>query len=96
MKITKEDVLEIAKLARLKFEEEELASFTDRFQTILDYVEKLNTLNTDSIEPTSHVTPAVKETPVRDDAVTPSLPREEVLATAPDAADGLFRVPKII
>ncbi len=96
MKITRDDVLKIAKLARLKFEEEELASFTGHFQTILDYVEKLNELDTDSVEPTSHVTPEVKDTPVRADAVSPSLPREEVLATAPDPVEGQFRVPKII
>lgn len=96
MKVTRDDVLNIAKLAQLKFEEHELDSFTKQFQSILNYVEKLNELGTEDVEPTSHVTAVSGEVPLRTDHVRPSLPREEILKGAPDSKDGQFRVPKII
>lgn len=98
MAVTKEDVLKIAKLAHLKFEEKELDPFTEQFQRILAYVEKLNELDTSDVEPTSHVTPhaATADVVLREDYVRTSLSREDVLANAPDRVNGMFGVPKVI
>jgi aspartyl-tRNA(Asn)/glutamyl-tRNA(Gln) amidotransferase subunit C len=96
--ISKEEVLKIAELARLHFEEEELVAFTSRFQYLLDYIEKLKEVDVQDIEPTSHVT-LTKEFEkhiFREDTIEPSLPVEESLANAPDPGDGHFRVPKVI
>ena len=94
MKITKEQVEHVAKLARLAITEEEKAIFSEQLSSILTYVEQLNRLDTSKVEPTSHV--ISMQNVFREDRVKDSLPREEVLAGAPEASEEFFRVPRII
>ena len=98
MAISRNEVLKIAELSRLHFTEEELDAFTDRFQHMLDYIEKLKQVDVEGIEPTSHVslTKEFEKYIFREDEVKPSLPVEESLANAPDPGSGHFRVPKVI
>ena len=94
MKITKEEVEHVALLARLKFSESEQERFTTQLNSILEYMEKLEELDTAHVEPTFH---AVAQTNVfRQDMVKPSIPRDLSLSNAPDGDRGFFRVPKII
>ena len=94
MKITKEQVEHVARLARLAITEEEKAVFSEQLSAILTYVEQLNQLDTSKVEPTSHV--ISMQNVFREDRIKKSLPREEVLAGAPEATDEFFRVPRII
>jgi aspartyl-tRNA(Asn)/glutamyl-tRNA(Gln) amidotransferase subunit C len=94
MKITREEVVHVADLARLEFTEEEISRFTSQLSSILEYVEQLSELELEGVEPMAHVQDVVNA--LRDDAVKPSLSREAVLANAPDAKNGCFRVPKVI
>lgn len=95
MSITREEVFKIAELAKLEFSAAELDVFTGHFQSILEYVEKLKEVDITGVEPTSHLSHAA-ESVKRGDEVKPSLPVEEALANAPDAAAGHFRVPRVI
>ncbi|MHB8844284.1 MAG: Asp-tRNA(Asn)/Glu-tRNA(Gln) amidotransferase subunit GatC [Nitrospirota bacterium] len=94
MKITKQEVEHVAKLARLELSEQEKEKLTDQLSGILTYVETLNSLDTKGIEPTSHVLD-IKNV-MRDDVARPSLPQERALANAPEKAAGHYKVPKII
>ena len=94
MKLSLEDVEHIAALARLALTEEEKALYREQLSAILDYAAMLNRLDTSAIPPTATVLPGRNVT--REDEVTPSLPREDVLANAPDQADGMFRVRAIL
>jgi len=94
VKITVEEVEHVARLARLALDKDAIDTITGQMGSILDYVEKLNQLDTEGIEPTAHVVSV--ENAFRDDVVTASLETETVLANAPDTAPGYFRVPKII
>jgi len=98
MPIERAEVLKIADLAKLHFNEEELDAFTAQFQHILNYIEQLKQVNVDDVEPTSHVSLAadLEEQILREDEAKPSLPAEESLANAPDPGSGHFRVPKVI
>ena len=98
MAITREDVLKIAKLANLHFDESETDAFTRQFQRILDYIEKLSEVDVQGIEPTSHVslTDDFEKFMFREDAVGASLPADEALSNAPDAGAGHFKVPKVL
>ncbi len=94
MKISKNQVEYVARLANLELSEEEKEMFTHQLDNILSYMDKLNQLDTEDIEPTSHVLP--RKNIFREDNVKPSLPLEEALANAPDTKDGFFRVPRVI
>ncbi len=94
MKITREQVQHVARLARLSLSDDEVAMFTGQMADILAYVEKLNELNTDGIVPTSHAVPM--ENAFRDDVVRPPIGADAALANAPDRIDDFFRVPKVI
>lgn len=93
MSISKEQVAHIASLARLKLTNLETDSYTNQLNQILKFAEKLNELDTDGIEPTSHS--VVMKNVVREDVIRPSLPRDEALSNAPDEQEGMFRVPAI-
>ena len=94
MRISKEEVRQIARLARLSPSEEEIDRLTGELDSILGYFEKLNELDTTGIEPTSH---AVEVSwPFREDQVLQSLPVDEVLRNAPDKDRSMFRVKKVI
>lgn len=94
MRISKENIEHIASLARLSLTEEEKDLFGSQLSSILNYMEKLNGLDTTDVEPTSHVLPLSNV--MRDDVPQPSIPREDTLLNAPDHTDKFFRVPKII
>ncbi len=94
MSVTKKDVEYIAKLARLKFNDEELENFTYELNEILNYVEKLNELNTENVEPLSH--PIENFNVFREDKLQPSIDREDALKNAPSRTDEFFKVPKVI
>lgn len=94
MKISRKEVEHVANLARLALENEELEKLTGQMDQILEYVDKLNELETDNIVPTAHAVPV--ENAFRDDDVRPSLGNEKALRNAPDSAGGCFRVPKVI
>jgi len=94
MSVSRKDVEHIAELARLKFNEDELENFTKQLNDILTYVEKLNELDTENVEPLSH--PVENNNVFRDDIVKPSVPKNEALKNAPEKDENFFRVPKVI
>jgi aspartyl-tRNA(Asn)/glutamyl-tRNA(Gln) amidotransferase subunit C len=91
--ISKEQVEHIAQLARLSLAPDEVERFTEQLNDILRFAEKLNELDTEGVEPTSHVMPMTNV--LREDEVKPSWPRERVLVNAPEQKDGMFRVPPV-
>ncbi|MEW6418692.1 MAG: Asp-tRNA(Asn)/Glu-tRNA(Gln) amidotransferase subunit GatC [Nitrospirota bacterium] len=94
MKISKEESEHIATLARLSLSEEEKELFGSQLSNILDYMEKLNELDTKDIEPTSHVLSLSNV--MQDDKPRPSIPKEDALRNAPEHTEKFYRVPKII
>ena len=94
MAVTKKDVEYIANLARLSFNDEELENFTHELNEILNYVEKLNELDTKNVEPLSH--PVENNNVFRADEVKPSIDREDALKNAPERTEEFFVVPKVI
>ena len=94
MKIKKQEVEHVAKLARLELSEQEKEELTDQLSDILTYVEKLNELDTRGVEPTSHVLDI--NNVMRDDVAGESSTQERALANAPEKAAGHYKVPKII
>ena len=89
--IDRDQVLHVARLARLKLSEEEVERMAGELSGILDHVERINELDLESVEPTSHVVKV--ENVLRPDEPRPSWSREEILEPAPDPASGAFRVP---
>lgn len=94
MKLSEKDVEYVAKLARLELTEEEKEKYTIQLAKILEYVSKLNQLDTENIEPTSHVLPL--QNVFREDEIKPSLSQEEILTNAPEKEDGYFKVKKVL
>lgn len=94
MKISRTEVEHVARLARLALQEDELETMTGQMDAILGYVEKLNELNTDGIEPTAHAVPM--ENAFRADTVTESIGIERALQNAPERDGSCFKVPKVI
>ncbi|GFN29751.1 Asp-tRNA(Asn)/Glu-tRNA(Gln) amidotransferase subunit GatC [Paenibacillus xylaniclasticus] len=94
MSITANDVEHVANLARLELTDEEKETFTVQLNAILKYAEKLNELNTDGVEPTSHVLPLANV--MRADEVRPSVSNETALRNAPDDEDGQIKVPAVL
>ena len=92
--ITPEDVEHVARLARLSLSEAEKRQMRDELASILAYIDTLQTLDTEGVEPTAHVLPVVNV--VREDEPRPCLPAETMLANAPDRRDAFVRVPRII
>jgi len=90
MRIEREQVRHVARLARLGITEAEVEVFSRQISAILEAMDVLNELDTTNVEPTAQVTGL--ENVLRDDVVRPSLPRELVLANAPLPEDGCFRV----
>ncbi|MFN3480162.1 MAG: Asp-tRNA(Asn)/Glu-tRNA(Gln) amidotransferase subunit GatC [Thermodesulfovibrionales bacterium] len=84
----------VALLARLALTGEEEKRFGDQLNTILDYIGKLNELDTSEIPPTSHVLEI--QNVMREDIASPSLSKEKALSNAPDKTEDFYRVPKII
>ena len=93
-KITIAEVEHVARLARLELRPEDKARMRAELDGILAYIDKLRALDVEGVEPTSHAVPLTNV--MRDDEPRPSLPRDEMLANAPDRHGDFFRVPKII
>jgi len=89
--IDREQVLHVARLARLRLTDDEVERMSRELSGILDHIEKINELDLDDVEPTSHVIQV--ENAFREDVPRPSWPRERMLAEAPDATESGFRVP---
>ncbi|HEX3561281.1 MAG TPA: Asp-tRNA(Asn)/Glu-tRNA(Gln) amidotransferase subunit GatC [Solirubrobacterales bacterium] len=89
--IDRDQVLHVAKLARLKLNEDEVERMASELSGILEHVERIAELDLDGVEPTSHV--IALENVLRADEPRPSWDRDLVLESAPDPASGAFRVP---
>ena len=89
-----EQVRKVAKLARLELTEREIEEFTGQLGAILEYVEKLNDLDTTEVEPLAHCLPIANV--FRRDDVHGSLGTEQTLANAPERDGPFFKVPKIL
>ena len=95
MSLSPDDVRHVARLAQLALTEEELATLAPQLVEILAYAEKVGEVAADDVPPTAHPYPL--RNVGRDDAdVAEPLPREVVVAGAPDAEDGQFRVPRLL
>ncbi|HVM08010.1 MAG TPA: Asp-tRNA(Asn)/Glu-tRNA(Gln) amidotransferase subunit GatC [Acidimicrobiales bacterium] len=93
-RITEADVRHVAKLARLDVTDEEVATFTGQLEAVLEHAQDVEALDVDDVPPTAHPLPL--KNVFRDDVPRESLDRDEVLAMAPAAEDGRFRVPRIL
>lgn len=100
MKISREEVLRVAELAHLELTEAEVAKYQQQLDSILDYIAKLNAVDTSDIEPMAQVLAGDADGDVnsalREDVLAPCNISGEVLERAPDAAAPYFRVPKVI
>ncbi|MGD2186408.1 MAG: Asp-tRNA(Asn)/Glu-tRNA(Gln) amidotransferase subunit GatC [Desulfobacterales bacterium] len=94
MKITKEEVLYVARLARLDLDEKSIDTFAGQIDEILGYIEKLNKVDTKDIKPTSHA--IFLSNAFREDKERKHLDRDLALANAPESEDGSFVVPKVV
>ena len=93
-RITRADVVHVARLARLALTDDELESLTRELGVILDHAARVSALDTHDVPPTAHPLPLVNV--FRADEPRPCANRDEVLASAPEAEDGRFRVPRIL
>ena len=89
--IDRDQVLHVARLARLRLSDDEVERMSGELSTILDHIEKIGELDLEGVAPTSHVIEV--ENVLRPDEPRPSIPRERALEQAPDTAEGGFRVP---
>ena len=94
MKITRDEIIHVAKLARLHLDDAAVELYTKQLGEILTYMDALNRLDTKGVHPTSHA--ILINNAFRDDEVKPSMPVERALTNAPEAEDGSFVVPKVI
>ena len=92
--VTRDEVIRIAKLAKLHLDEEQIINYTKNINEILTYMEQLNEVNIKDIEPLSHV--LEQSNIVREDIVTESLDTKEILKSAPQSSENHFVVPKVI
>jgi aspartyl-tRNA(Asn)/glutamyl-tRNA(Gln) amidotransferase subunit C len=93
-KITSEEVAHVARLARLDLTDAEVDTFTDQLAKVLDHAADVEALDVADVPPTAHPYPLVNV--LRADEPTPTLAREDVLAGAPVAENGQFRVPPVL
>ena len=92
--LTRQEVAHLARLARLAVTDEELDLFAGQLDAVLDAVAKVGQADVGDVPPTTHAVPMINV--MRPDEVRPSLPRDAVLAAAPAAEEGRFRVPRIL
>lgn len=93
-KIDPAQVRQVAKLSRLDLSDDQIEQFSTDLSSILGYIEKLNELDTDSVEPLAHCLSV--HNVFRDDVIKPSLDNEKAIRNAPDQYENYFRVPKIL
>jgi aspartyl-tRNA(Asn)/glutamyl-tRNA(Gln) amidotransferase subunit C len=89
--LSRDQVLHVARLARLELTDDEVERYSGELSKVLDYIEKIEELDLTGVEPTSHVVDV--ENALRADEPRPSWPRDAVLEAAPDSSDSGFRVP---
>ena len=94
MKIDKNTINKIARLSRIKLEDKESEDYIADLNSILDWVEQLNEVNTDNIEPLSNISSSIL--PKRVDLSKDVNSSEEILKNAPDKLEGFFAVPKVV
>lgn len=94
MALTSQEVLHIARLARIAVTPSDVERFTAQLSGILDHFDTLSRVDTEGVEPTAHPLPLANV--MREDLVAPSLPQEEALANAPLSEDGYFRVRAVL
>ncbi|MDK3018145.1 Asp-tRNA(Asn)/Glu-tRNA(Gln) amidotransferase subunit GatC [Pseudodonghicola flavimaris] len=94
MSIDESTAARVAKLARIRVEEDALPALAAEFNTILGFIEQLNEVDVEGVEPMTSVTPMRLKR--RQDAVTDGNQQDKVLANAPDAREGFFAVPKVV
>lgn len=94
MKITKEEILHVAKLAKLTLSEEETESLRSDMESIIDFANTLNELDTEGVKPTAHARYMVNA--LREDIIKESYSEEDILKNAPMSEDGGFAVPKVV
>ena len=94
MSIDRETARKVAKLARIKVEDDALDALAGEFNAILGFVEQLNEVDVDGVEPMTSVTPMRLKR--REDVVTDGDQQDKVLSNAPDSREGFFAVPKVV
>ena len=94
MKIDKNTINKIARLSRIKIDDQESEDFIKDLNSILDWVEQLNEVNTDNVKPLSNISSSIL--PRREDVSKDKNSSEEILKNAPDKLEGFFAVPKVV
>ena len=94
MKISKEEVLHVAKLSKLYLSDEETEKLQSDMESIIEFANTLNELDTEGVMPTAHARPMCNA--LREDVVKESYDRDEILKNAPQAEDDGFAVPKVV
>jgi aspartyl-tRNA(Asn)/glutamyl-tRNA(Gln) amidotransferase subunit C len=96
MKVTEKEVSHVADLANLELTEQERTRLAKDLNSILEYIDRLNELDTSNVPPMAQVAGGASGNAMRADELRESLPQEAALQNAPDASDGFFKVPKVI
>ncbi|ETS93727.1 Asp-tRNA(Asn)/Glu-tRNA(Gln) amidotransferase subunit GatC [Veillonella sp. AS16] len=94
MKISQEEIKNIALLSRLEVKEDHTAHIEKELSDILSYVAELNALELDGVDPMAHAVPL--QNVLREDELKPSLDHDLALSNAPEAEDGYFKVPRVV
>ena len=94
MKINKNTINKIARLSRIKLDDKESEDYIKDLNSILDWVEQLNEVNTENIEPLSNISSSIL--PKREDVSKDVNSSDEILENAPDKLEGFFAVPKVV
>ena len=94
MKIDKNTINKIARLSRIKLDDKESEDYIKDLNSILDWVEQLNEVNTENVEPLSNISLSIL--PKREDLSKDTNSSEEILENAPDKLEGFFAVPKVV
>ncbi len=94
MKIDKNTINKIARLSRIKLDDKESEDYINDLNSILDWVEQLNEVNTENVQPLSNISSSIL--PKREDVSKDTNSSEEILENAPDKLEGFFAVPKVV
>lgn len=94
-KLSKEEVLKLAKLSKLRLSDEEIEKFQKEISDILGYVEQLSSVDTEGLKPTSQVT-GLENVARKDEIIDYGVSNEELLKNAPDTKDGQFKVKRVL
>lgn len=94
MGLTRDDILNLAKLSRLRFNENEIEGFQSDLNSIMDYIDVLNEVDTEDVEPLVHINN--NDIDLREDKIEKSLTSKEAMVNAPQSEDGALVVPKMI